>query len=73
VGGAGRADGSVAMPVFRPGGRPAAAVELAFDDVASRLGSVRAALVVATGSLSRQLATPTEPTSSGASLVAYHS
>jgi DNA-binding IclR family transcriptional regulator len=51
----------VAMPVFGPGGDVVAALQLAVADQRAGLASARAALVVATGSLSRQLAmTPTE-------------
>jgi len=48
---------AVAMPVFGAGGEVLAALELSLDDPRAELAPARAALVVATGSLSRQLAT----------------
>jgi hypothetical protein len=49
--------GTVAMPVFGAGGRMLAAVELEVTDMPGGLHAARAALALATGSLSRQLAT----------------
>jgi len=48
---------AVAMPVFGAGGAVVAALELTVPDTAEDLVRGRAALLVATGSLSRQLAT----------------
>jgi DNA-binding IclR family transcriptional regulator len=51
------ADGSaVAMPVFEPGGRVVAAIELPVTDFGVELKAVLAALTVATRALSRELA-----------------
>ena len=51
------ADGSaVAMPVFEPGGRVVAAIELPVTDFGIELKAVLAALTVATRGLSRELA-----------------
>jgi DNA-binding IclR family transcriptional regulator len=47
----------VAMPVFGAGGEVLAALELVLANPRAELAKARAALVVATGSLSRQLAT----------------
>jgi DNA-binding IclR family transcriptional regulator len=49
--------GAIAMPVFGPGGDIHAAVEVVIADFRTRLSCARVALVVATGSLSRELAT----------------
>jgi len=48
---------AVAMPVFGAGGEVLAALDLLVPDARAGLGRARAALMVATGSLSRQLAT----------------
>jgi DNA-binding IclR family transcriptional regulator len=53
----GRKGGTVAMPVFGAGGALLAALELGVDDLRTGLAAARAALTVATGSLSRTLAT----------------
>ena len=60
----GAAAQAVAMPVFGAGGALLAALELDVSDMADGLAGARAALAVATGSLSRQLATepPAEAT-----------
>jgi DNA-binding IclR family transcriptional regulator len=60
----GAAPGAVAMPVFGAGGALLAALELEVADMPDGLHGARAALAVATGSLSRQLATthPAEAT-----------
>jgi DNA-binding IclR family transcriptional regulator len=50
---------AVAMPVFGAGGLVAAALQLDVDDVRTGLERARAALTVATGSLSRELAIAT--------------
>ncbi len=61
--------GAAAMAVFGAGGEVVAALELAVEDLRTGLRGARAALVVATGSLSRHLATapsaPVEPASAG--------
>jgi DNA-binding IclR family transcriptional regulator len=49
--------GAVAMPVFGAGGALLAALELGVADLCAGLAGARAALTVATGSLSRMLAT----------------
>ncbi len=51
----------VAMPVFGPGGDAVAAVELAINDLGRNLQSAIAALVIATRSLSRELAGQVRP------------
>lgn len=53
--------GAVAMPVFGAGGRMLAAVEVQVVDLPAGLYGARAALAVATGSLSRQWATTSAP------------
>jgi DNA-binding IclR family transcriptional regulator len=53
----GREGGTVAMPVFGAGGDLLAALELGVTDLRTGLAEARAALTVATGSLSRTLAT----------------
>jgi len=55
----GGAGGAVAMPVFGAGGTLLAALELGVGDLRTGLAGARAALTVATGSLSRMLATAT--------------
>jgi DNA-binding IclR family transcriptional regulator len=52
-----QAPAAVAMPVFGPGGEVLAAVQLDVPDLRAGLAGARAALAVATGSLSRELAT----------------
>jgi DNA-binding IclR family transcriptional regulator len=52
-----RAGGAIAMPVFGPGGGIRAAVEVAVPVFRTGLRCARVALAVATGSLSRELAT----------------
>ena len=52
-----RGPAAVAMPVFGAGGEVLAAIELVVANPRTDLPKARAALVVATGSLSRQLAT----------------
>jgi DNA-binding IclR family transcriptional regulator len=48
----------VAMPVFGRGGEVVAAIELAVSDLGPELNSVLPALSIASGSLSRELASP---------------
>ena len=49
--------GAIAMPVFGPGGDLHAAVEVVIPEFRAYLSCARVALVVATGSLARELAT----------------
>jgi hypothetical protein len=46
---------ALAVPVFGPGGRVAAAIEVRVDDPAAELPTVRPALVIAGRSLTREL------------------
>jgi DNA-binding IclR family transcriptional regulator len=55
------AGGAIAMPVFGAGGVLLAALELGVPDLRAGLAGARAALAVATGSLSRTLATCPHP------------
>jgi DNA-binding IclR family transcriptional regulator len=57
----GRNGMAVAVPVFGTGGTVLAALELGVPDLTTGLQRVRGALVVAAGSLSRELATATPP------------
>ncbi len=52
---------AIAMPVFGPGGKVAAAIEVRVHDLRGRFRTVTAALTIATRSLSRQLATSHRP------------
>jgi DNA-binding IclR family transcriptional regulator len=56
---------ALAVPVFGPGGRVAAAIEVRVDDPAAELPVVRPALVIAGRSLSRELAAAPEVTGRG--------
>ena len=59
---------ALAVPVFGPGGRVAAAIEVRVDDPAAELPVVRPALVIAGRSLSRELAATHEMTGRGPGL-----
>ena len=52
---------ALAVPVFGPGGRVAAAIEVRVDDPAAELPVVRPALVIAGRSLTRELSAGAEP------------
>src|SRR4051794_28348359 len=62
--------GAIAMPVFGAGGVLLAALELTVPDLRAGLAGARAALAVATGSLSRTLATCPHPAAEPAPEVA---
>jgi hypothetical protein len=51
---------ALAVPVFGPGGRVAAAIEVRVDDPAAELSTVRPALVIAGRSLTRELSASPE-------------
>ena len=59
---------ALAVPVFGPGGRVAAAIEVRVDDPAAGPPVVRPALVIAGRSLSRELAATHEMTGRGPGL-----
>jgi DNA-binding IclR family transcriptional regulator len=59
---------ALAVPVFGPGGRVAAAIEVRVDDPAAELPVVRPALVIAGRSLTRELSAAPEPVGRGPGL-----
>jgi DNA-binding IclR family transcriptional regulator len=66
---------TIAMPVFGPGGQVVAAIEVSVHDLSSELGVVRAALTVASRSLSRELAaglTPSPVADAGSTALPLH-
>ena len=63
---------ALAVPVFGPGGRVAAAIEVRVDDPAAELPTVRPALVIAGRSLSRELSAATDLTGRAPGLRPHH-
>jgi hypothetical protein len=59
---------ALAVPVFGPGGRVAAAIEVRVDDPAAELPTVRPALVIAGRSLTRELAAASDVNGRGPGL-----